>query len=343
MIKKSTNILAYEFLRKKPKISSLLYLIFGADEFQKEQVLKYIKKSLITKETEDFDFSFFYGNETSGEEIIEQLEMIPFMSEHRLVILKDYDKLKKSDLELLSDYCSNQNDSTILVLTAVKPDMRLALSKKIKKQGILIECKAPYSPRDIVTWLNRELVAENIRMEGRAISLFSQIIETDYQIASNELDKLLIFIGERKNITYEDVMKCVGNSRVNSIFEFQNAIGGIDKIKSFKILENMINNKEVLVFIIVMLNRFFIIIWKIQALRVRRHTDREISANYLKEITPYFRKDYLNYSKNFTRKSLIKIFNALTETDFQIKSTNIEERILATMLLEKIFLAIGKK
>ncbi len=343
MIKKKTTLLAYEFLRSKPKISSLLYLVYGSDEFQKEQILKYIKKLLITKETEDFDFSSFYANETSGEEIIEQLEMIPFMSERRLVVVKNYDKLKKHDLEILADYCSNQNDSTVLVLTAVKPDMRLAFSKKIKKIGVLIECKAPYSPRDIVTWLNRELSSENVRMEARAISLFSQIIETDYQIARNELDKLLIFIGNKKNITYEDVVDCVGNSRVNSIFEFQNAIGSLDKIKSFKILENMIKNKEALVFIVVMLNRFFIIIWKIQALRARRYSDQEISSNYLKEITPYFRKDYLNYSRKFSRKSLIKIFKALTETDFQIKSTNIEERILATILLEKIFLAIGKK
>jgi DNA polymerase-3 subunit delta len=342
MKKKSSSIQAYEFLRKTSKITSLLYLVYGPDEFQKEQVLSYIKKSLVTKETEDFDFTSFYGNETSGEEIIEQLEMIPFMSKYRLIFLKNYDKLKKADLELLSSYCNSQNDSSVLVLTAVKPDMRLGLSKKIKKQGILIECKSPYSPRDIASWLNKELSQIKIKMESRAISLFSQIIETDYQIAKNELDKLMIYIGNKKTITYEDVLNCVGNSRVNSIFEFQNSIGNMDKIKSFKILDNLINNKEVLVFIIVMLNRFFIIIWKIQALRVRHHSDQDISSNYLKEITPYFRKDYLNYSKHFSRKSLIKIFQALTETDFQIKSTNIEEKILSTILLERIFLAIGK-
>ena len=83
MIKKR-QIPHYEFLqtfdRQKQQPA---YNIIGSEVYLVDQVLQKILDKFKTPGAEEFDFITFYGDVNSGSQILEQLEMLPFLAKHK--------------------------------------------------------------------------------------------------------------------------------------------------------------------------------------------------------------------------------------------------------------------
>lgn len=334
---KSKNFQHYEFLReiKNHKISPN-YFIFGMENYLKDKVISAITEKLTTKEVNDFDLVKLYGDNVSAVSVLEQLEMMPFMSKYRLIFLKNFGQMKTSDKDIIAEYTKNPMPTSILVLTSDKSDKRLSAYKIISENAISIECKQPYGSKDIIRWLNQELRKQHIFMDSEAVNLFANYIEPDYLIASNELEKMIIFTQNKGKITYDDVVECVGKSKTNSIFDLQNALGDRNLKKSLKVLENMISSNESPILIVSMLTNFFTQIWKIHALRKNNINDSEISSRYLPEIFFKYRENHLRYAKKYNIEGVMRVFSLLLQADTDLKSINIKKAIILETLIYNI-------
>ena len=263
----------YEFLKELTNIKSApVFLIIGQEFYLKDKVQKALIEKFTTPGSEDFDMVTFYGDDCETENVIEQLEMMPFMSKNRIIILKNFDKLQVKDKNLLAEYVSNPVNSSILILTAEKLDERSKSAKVINEQAISIICRAPYNAEDIARWLRNELREQNYEMGNDSINLFANSIETDYLIAANELEKLIIYTKNTGKITIEDVRESVGKSKTDNVFDLQNALGNRNLKKALQVLENMLANNESAVFIITMLSGFFLNCGR------QKHCEKKISA-----------------------------------------------------------------
>lgn len=299
MMKKSSATYHFEFLRNFPsQKAQSVYYIFGQENYLKDKVLSEITKRFKTPGTEEFDFTILHADTDSAVMALEQLEMIPFLAKYRLVIIKNFDTMKASDKDLIAEYVQNPVLTSILVLTAEKIDERVKANKLISKEAEKIICRSPYNSTDIVKWLNSEVTKRKIFIDNDSKELFARSIELNYQIAANELEKLIIYTKGKERIEEEDVKAVVGKSRTNKIFDLQNEIGKMNVKKALAILENMISNNESAVFVIIMLSAFFQTLWKIKALQKKNISNSEIDSRYLPEIFYSFRKDYITYAKN---------------------------------------------
>jgi DNA polymerase-3 subunit delta len=213
-------------------------------------------------------------------------------------------------------------------------DLRKKAFKAFDKY-ITISAKQPAGYWEIEKWLNSELRRLRVRSSPDAVSLFSSKIEADYYTAYNELEKILIYVGDKKVITTKDVETCMDNNRANSIFELQNAIGSRNKKRALTILHNYLEAEEGKnsILLIVMLTRFFQIIWKIKYLQLNGLSISEIQAQYLNEVHYSFRKDYLAFANNFSKINMSNIFDLLLTSDYKLKSTDIEVNVLLTKLV----------
>lgn len=327
----------YEFFKKFKKSNPQpCYLIYGEEYFLREKVLATIIKAFSTPGAEDFDQVSLYGDEEIGAEAIENLEMLPFLGSYKITIIRDFHKLKNDDKILISEYCKNPSSSSILILVSEKIDKRKKAEKEIFSASLNIECKKPYNANDIKNWLESELRSKNKTMNPKVMNIFANSIEPDYMLASNELEKLIIYTKDSKDITEQAVYDCVGYSKTNKIFDLQNSLGNSDLKKSILIVENMLENNESGVFVIVMLSRYFSILWKIQVLRKRGFSGSEISAKYLNDLFYSFRSDYINQAQKFSISKLREIFDLLLQADIDLKSIAIEEKIILEILLYKI-------
>lgn len=334
---KSQFIPHYEFLREfDNKKANPIYYIVGAETYLKDKVYYALKSQFSQPSSEGFDFNLFYGDSDEAVKAVEYLEMSPFLAEKRLVIIKYFDKMNAADKKLIADYCQNPSKTSILVLTADKSDGRSSACKIIESKAVNIACRPPYSASDIVRWLRSELQQKNITMDAQSIIFFASSIEPDYLIASNELEKLILFSKNSGHISKQAVEEVLGRSKANKVFDLQNSIGRKDLKNAVKILDNMIMNNEPAVYIITMLSRFFIQIWKILSLRKKNISDTEINSRYLNDVFFKYRKEYLSYANNFSLKQVKEKLSLLLQADIDVKSLNIKEDIILYTLIFKI-------
>ncbi len=330
----------YEFLQEFKKQKPVpAYLITGQETYYIDKVIKIIIDRFVTPGSEDFDLITLYGDDCSGVNVLEQLEMMPFMAKYRQVILKNFDKMKTDDKNLIAEYLENPVPTSILILTAEKIDGRITANKNISRRTLNITCLQPYNQEDIIRWLRNELRQRDIFMNNEAINLFANSIETDYMIASNELEKLIILTKNSRDITLDDVIESVGKSRANTIFELQNNLGRKDLKKSLSILENMFANEDpqkIAIFIVTMITRFFFQVWKVMALRKKNISDSEITSRHLNDIYYKYRTTYLGYANNYTNDKIKKIFSLLLQADIELKSLSIKEEIIIETLIFNI-------
>ena len=83
------------------------------------------------------------------------------------------------------------------------------------------------------------------------------------------------------------------------------------------------------------LQKFFILLWKIISLK-DSYSDSDIANLHLKEIPYYFREKYLISAKNFKRNHLFKIFDELLNTEIMLKNITLNDK-LKKLLMEKLF------
>ena len=334
---KSQSIPHYEFLRNFPSQKTQpVYYIFGPENYLKDIVQKEITKKYKSPGSEEFDYIVLHADTDSAMNALEQLEMMPFLAKHRLVILKNFDTMKASDKNLIAEYVQNPVSTSILVLLAEKIDERVKANKIISENAIKIICRSPYNSTDILRWLNNETKEKKIFMDNDSKELFTRSIEFNYQLAASELEKLIIYTKGKRNITIDDVRETVGKSRTNKIYDLQNEIGKRNLQNSLSILENMIANNESAVFVIIMLSTFFQSIWKIKALQKSNISNSEIESRYLPEILYFARKDRIAFAKNYSDNTLSIIFSLLLQADIDAKSLNLKDEIILEILIYKI-------
>ncbi|HLF20278.1 MAG TPA: DNA polymerase III subunit delta, partial [Bacteroidota bacterium] len=229
-----------------------------------------------------------------------------------------------------SAYLQRPLETTCLILIAPKPDFRRKPFTDIKKHADVIECKPLYD-NQIPAW-----ILERVHRQGKDIDLEAgQLLQAyagnSLRAIQNEIEKLFIFLGDRKSIRVEDVSQVVGATRGYTVFDLQNAIGKRDMKEAVRILERMLELGENHQLIIVMLTRFFHQLWKLGDLRSRRVSEYDIAAEL--KVPPFYVKQYLAFAANFTGEHIEAGFRALLEADVELKSSSRDPHIVLDLLL----------
>ena len=187
-------------------------------------------------------------------------------------------------------------------------------------------------------------LADRIRRQGREANgescrLIQAYVGNSLRSIQNELDKLYVFMGERKKIALEDIAAVVGATKGFTMFELQNAIGRKDAKEAIKILERMLEGGQSPQMILVMLTRFFTQLWKLMDMRFRRLPDAEISREI--GVPPYFVKQYLEFRSNFELQHIEESFKSLLEADTVLKSTSRSPRLVLDLLVLSLITPSG--
>jgi DNA polymerase-3 subunit delta len=337
MAEKKVAIQHYEFLRTAATGKQQpVYLILGDESFLKERIIAALVKRFLTAEGREFDFVTIYGDETSGSEIVENADSMPFISDYRIVIVRDFEMLKQSDQDALLPYLSSPSETTILIIASEKMDARTKLYKAFLEAGPVIQCKSPYNAEALSRWIRDELRIRNIQIDNAALGYLSSHIKLDYFTANNEIEKLVLYIGAAKTISRKHVEECVAVTNESSVFDLQNAIGLRDKATALKVLESMTDFKDIDVMMITLLSRYFQLLWRIHLLRARDISDSEIVNTHLDEVYKTFRQGYITSANKYSVKEIKKAISLLYHCDKDLKSLNTDSRVIITKLIFEI-------
>lgn len=300
---------------------SPVYLFHGKEDFLIEEMTDAIIETALSRQQRGFNLDVVYGGETDARDVMSHATSFPMMAERRVVVVRDVDKLPNS--ELLANYIENPLPSTCMVLVSSKPDFRRKPYLTARRKGVEVEFKPLYD-NQVPAW-----VAQRVKRRGKAIDteaarLLAAYTGTSLRDIQNEIDKLFIYVGERPQITEDDVRSVVGMSKEFNVFELQKALGGGDLARSVEIMHMMLDAGENPTGIIVMLTRYFNSLWKLQFVRTQKASASEQSSTA--GINPYFLNEYTAALSVFSKPDIENAFVMLASADEELKTKSTDPR-----------------
>ena len=159
-----------ELLKLKAEGPGSLYLLWGKEDYLREQYLTELKTACIPEGESGFNYRRFDGPEISAAQLRQAVDAMPFLSERSFVELRDLDlnRLKEAQeiQDILSDipgYCT-----VCLVQNAeYEPDGRLKLIKTIREKGSELKF-TQQGQGALIEWIARRFAAHGKRIDFEA-------------------------------------------------------------------------------------------------------------------------------------------------------------------------------
>lgn len=302
-----------------------LYLISGDDEYEK---LNYIEKLKEQFNELKKGINFIQIDKDNLHMLDQELSTYSFFNEPKLIIVKlqkksadeDEAKGKKEWLtEDLEDKILNKIETITLVFLE-EGTSKGKLNKLITKNGKVIVFDKK-KPQELVSWAQDFAKENNATLNKPEAVYLVDLCGSNKQVLVNEINKLIDY-SEDKKITKADIDKmCIKTSEV-IIFDLTDSYGKKDVKSTLKYLEDLIENKEPLQKILIMITKHFksLLLAKV-VLEQGKNVATELGIN------PYPAKKYSDQSKNFSKEELIKIFKELAQLDVDSKIGKIDLKI----------------
>lgn len=319
----------------KTKKFRSMYLFFGEENYLKNYYETKFKDSILDEAFRMMNLDEFEGKTVGVQSIIDSAYTTPFMSEHRLVVVKEsglFTTGRKEDTEKLTSFLSNLPSSTIIIFVEINVDKRSKLYKAVSKAGLPVELKI-LKESEVVSW-TIELFKERNKSISRdcAITLVRTVPHNMDTIAL-EVDKLINYKGDIKKITEEDINIVCTKSLETKIFELVKAVGEKNLEKSLDIYSNLIIMKEQPIMILAMIARQFRLILQCKDLATKGNSIDDTAAKL--GIRSFIAWDCVKQSEKFKFKTLLKAINECLETDINIKTGKANPKLAVEIFLIK--------
>jgi len=307
------------------------YVFTGQEELLKDNALKDLKSATIQDDSINFDI--FYGQNATAREIINSARTLPYFSQKRLIALKGAEDLSEEDTQLLIGYIKNPNQSTVLVIFT---DDEAYLKKYIKPLGDMVEIKYFRHPdrSDMDSWIKNEFSKSNKSIKPDAARLLKENAGNDLAVLSNEIEKLVIYTGQRNTIEKQDVEELVGRSNIQTGFELVNAISGKSPDKALVILRGLFKSDRRGPEIIGMLAWYLRRLQKGKELMNQNAPQSAISEKL--KVPHWILDDFIRQVKSLSEKDINKSLSLLLECDLNIKTGKVKEEQALEFLVAEL-------
>lgn len=306
------------------------YLFAGPEQFTADEAVALLCNAVVPVDQRSFNYDVMYGYEVEVNEIIALISSYPMMGEKRMVIVKELDKLNKSDA--LTSYIKNPLETTVLILISESPDFRKNPYRAFDDTTIL-DCKPVYD-NQVPQWIMKRIKRYKKTITPDAAAMLAAYTGAGLRQVANELDKLDIYTTDRKEITIDDVNAVVGVTKAFNIFELYKAIGFKDASNAINILDRMLERGESPVMIVTMLTRLFTQIAMLGDLQAKNVSRQKIASEL--RINPYFMDEYFNYLKHHPPHAIAGRFKSLLSADTSLKTTGKDPRLVLSILLYRL-------
>jgi len=202
----------------------LIYVVAGKDEpLVNAQVLELLD-SLIEPSQRVTGLLDVRGAAISAPEVLDELRTLPFLTDKRVVVIRDAEKFVSDNRVLLEKYFDAPCPTGILVLVVVTWRSNTRLAKKLPKAGQLIKVAQPKG-RELVMRLTeyaRDAYGKNLNRE--AAWLLVELVGDDPTRLYSEIDKLALFAEGERVITPAHMESLIGHNRIFGAFEVIDAM-----------------------------------------------------------------------------------------------------------------------
>lgn len=216
------------------------YLIVGPDQLKRDAALARLKARLGSSLV-DFNLDEREARSLSDpNELLNSLNLMPFQSRYRLVIIHGASQLAQTTSEAIISYLDAPNPSCILCLEAEKLAKNTRLYKAIQKQGAkaIVNCNLP-KRGELAQYVQKLARSYSLRFDADALHEFiSRVGDSTPQI-DNQLRSLAASHTTSSQISLNDVLSLVPQTAEISPWGFVDALSRRDAAGALRMYRSM--------------------------------------------------------------------------------------------------------
>ncbi|MBF0195044.1 MAG: DNA polymerase III subunit delta [Magnetococcales bacterium] len=224
----------------------LAILLYGQEQGLIVNQVEQLQKLVITDPSAaDFDAQTFFAENLDEERFISACKGFPFLSKIKFILLKEADKISKEAKKTLLSYLKEPSQTTMLVVQSGNLEAKDPLRKGFESSKTA--WAIPYYPLEggkLSSWIRENLQAQGYKVDRDALQYLSYRLEGDTLAADSELQKLILFVGENRNITLNEVMAVVGETIQHSSFGLVSATANGKTTEALHILDRLLEGGE---------------------------------------------------------------------------------------------------
>jgi DNA polymerase-3 subunit delta len=309
-----------------------VYVFVGEEAYLVQQAVVYLRAAVMEGVLKDFNYSVFFAEETDVSKIIDEVETLPMMSPHRMVILKDIDQLTEKKWDELSQLFTNPVSSTVFLLVGEKLDKRKKSYKLLESNSVFVEFKKPYD-NQIPAWIIRIAKTYDMVLSNEALQLLHRLVGNQLIEIDAELKKLREFCEGKTDITAQDVALCVSRLKEESVFEFARQVAKADLGASLEQLIRLMDQGQSEIGIVHLVARHFRILLQVRNALAEGVSSTKIAT--LVQIPQFFIKEYIDQARVWTVRRLEQALLVCGDCDKALKSSPLSSAIwLENMVLK---------
>ncbi|MBI5972626.1 DNA polymerase III subunit delta [Staphylococcus caledonicus] len=289
---------------------------------------------------DDFNFIKFNLYETNISSIIEEALTLPFISEKKAIVIKNSfmftgEKVSKEItpntdqvIEFLEKY--DGNNLLIFEIYQSKLDERKKLTKTLKNTSKLYKVEQ-MSEQEMKSWIQNKLHENYKDIKQDALNLFIELTGINFNVISQELDKIILFLGDRTTINKNDVSLIINRSLEQNVFLLTEYIQKGDKNKAIQLVKDLIIMKEEPIKLLALITSNYRLYYQCKILSRKGYSGQQISKTI--NVHPYRVKLALGQVKHYQLNELLNIIDHCAETDYKLKSSYIDKQLILELLI----------
>jgi DNA polymerase-3 subunit delta len=335
---KKPSQLTYEQLRQEVEDGRIepLYLFVGEERYQQEQALRLLYGA-VDESLRMFNISLFtigsdngYGLKTTPAMVIDAANQMPMMSARRIVVVRDFDKVKEDELATVSAYIDRPAPMTTMVFQAVSPDKRRKLTMALIKACTVVIFD-PLDESRAGRWAEERLKRSGSTIEHAALRLLIGLVGTHLSRLASELDKLAAY-ADGGLITSAAVQQLVPRAKEHKFWELWDAINKRDRKNALKLMERMLDDTDALPVLTSLANYYR------KLLIGKDLLERGASQEEIKKATGQWSGPFFTKMRGTSRAGLAHHLHRIAEVDNALKNSEATPRLLMQFLIAELTL-----
>jgi DNA polymerase III subunit delta len=190
---------------------------------------------------------------------------------------------------------------------------------------------------DGIRWVIEHAAQEEVKVDPDAARELVDALGSDMMLVSNELEKLILFVGQKKRITIGDVETMVLAAKQRSLYELTDAISAKDRVRALSVIDAMLaseEGEEAAIGHIYMLARTFR-----QMLVILEKNVRDSRAIWQAlwqgfRLPPFAAEDVIRQARRYkSRRDLTRALRLLARADLALRSNPTSKRLVLEKLI----------
>ena len=332
------------------------YVFVGDEAFFRKKCRDAILQHLVPADLREFSLFDFDLSETDLAEVLDRARTPSLMAPFQVFFVRGVKALfgrgsNEDRLKAIEHYCVDPNPDAVLILVAdhisIPADARrIDLTDKERYERIretlgryctIVEL-GRVEESDAVRWIQEYCGTREVKIEADAARELVDSLGGDMMMISNELEKLILYVGGKKRVTLGDVETMVLAAKQRSLYELTDAISARDRTRALEMLDAILSageGEEASIGHIYMLAKTFRQMLVILERNVRDQRTLWAALWQGFRVPPFAADDIIRQARRFkSRRELTRAIRLVAKTDLALRSNPPSKRLV----LEKLVL-----